>query len=237
LGALDTLLQVQERDIALDRLQHRRQALPERQELARLDAALEALGRRRAEVGAVRQELSTRQEGLEAEVEAMVRRVGEIEGRLYGGQVSASRELSAMAGEVEHLQSLRSDREDQVLALMEEIEPLDADLASLDRERGRLEAERAEVLEAIRRAEEAIGAEEAEERRARRALAASIPADLMGQYERLRAKLGGVGAARLVNGSCTGCHLSLPASERERIRHLPPEEVVTCEQCGRILVR
>jgi predicted nucleic acid-binding Zn-ribbon protein len=25
--------------------------------------------------------------------------------------------------------------------------------------------------------------------------------------------------------------------ELDRIRHLPPEEVVTCEQCGRILVR
>jgi predicted nucleic acid-binding Zn-ribbon protein len=170
-------------------------------------------------------------------VEAMVRRIGEIEARLYGGQVSASRELSAMAGEVEHLQALRSGREDQILALMEEIEPLDADLASLEGERRRLEADRAQVLEAIRRAEEAIGAEEAEERQARRALVGGIPANLMGQYERLRAKLGGVGAARLVNGSCTGCHLSLPSSERERVRHLPPEAVVTCEQCGRILVR
>ena len=45
------------------------------------------------------------------------------------------------------------------------------------------------------------------------------------------------GAARLVGGSCSGCHLVLPSMEVDRIRKAPPDAVITCDQCGRILVR
>ena len=68
-------------------------------------------------------------------------------------------------------------------------------------------------------------------------LAAGIPDDLHATYDRLRAKLGGIGAAKLVGGSCSGCHLTLPAQERARIKAAPPDELVFCDQCGRILVR
>ena len=47
---------------------------------------------------------------------------------------------------------------------------------------------------------------------------------------------GGTGAARLIGQHCDGCHLELSAVEVERIRAATPDAVVTCEQCGRILV-
>jgi predicted nucleic acid-binding Zn-ribbon protein len=46
-----------------------------------------------------------------------------------------------------------------------------------------------------------------------------------------------VGAARVVGSSCGGCHLTLPATELDRIRRAEPDALVTCDQCGRILVR
>jgi predicted nucleic acid-binding Zn-ribbon protein len=64
-----------------------------------------------------------------------------------------------------------------------------------------------------------------------------VPADLTRLYDDLRRKLGGVGAARLVNGRCSGCHLTLPATELDRIRREPPEALIRCDQCGRVLVR
>ena len=53
------------------------------------------------------------------------------------------------------------------------------------------------------------------------AAAATVPADLLARYERLRTTLAGTGAARLVGGSCSGCHLTLPAMEVDRIRKAP----------------
>jgi predicted nucleic acid-binding Zn-ribbon protein len=46
-----------------------------------------------------------------------------------------------------------------------------------------------------------------------------------------------VGAARLVGGTCQACHLALPATEVDRIRHLPPDAMARCDHCGAILVR
>ena len=64
-----------------------------------------------------------------------------------------------------------------------------------------------------------------------------MPEDLWPEYDRLRAALGGVAVARLVNGTCQGCHLRLSAVEVDRIRKLSPDEPVHCEECGRLLVR
>jgi predicted nucleic acid-binding Zn-ribbon protein len=37
--------------------------------------------------------------------------------------------------------------------------------------------------------------------------------------------------------NCQACHLGLPATEVDRIRHLPEDTLVRCEHCGAILVR
>jgi uncharacterized protein len=70
----------------------------------------------------------------------------------------------------------------------------------------------------------------------RAAEAAQLPTALADRYETLRARFKGTGAARLIKNHCDGCHLELSSVEVERIRALPPGEVATCEQCGRILV-
>ncbi len=235
-GGLGTLLAVQDHDTALDRLWHRRRVLPERTDLSRVEQHAAELAARMAETEDRLAELSHGQGRLEADIAAVGRRIAEIEGRLYGGMVSASRELQAMAAEVQSLQRRRADLEDRVLELMEQSEPVEAELAAVRDERAAMEASALRLGEAIAAAEAVIDAEVAVEARDRAALAARLPPGLERRYEALRARLGGVGAARLVNGSCHGCHLRLPAIELDRIRHLPPGTVTTCEQCGRILV-
>ena len=71
---------------------------------------------------------------------------------------------------------------------------------------------------------------------ARAAEAAHVPPALYDRYEVLRARLKGTGAARLIGQHCDGCHLELSAAEVERVRATTPDTVVTCDQCGRILV-
>ena len=115
-------------------------------------------------------------------------------------------------------------------------EPIDAELAVLA-ERSTPVEERVTVL----RDEVAAGQAEIDEElatatAARAAAAAELPAALADRYEKLRARLKGTGAARLIGHRCDGCHLELSAVEVDRIRAMPPDTVVTCDQCGRILV-
>jgi predicted nucleic acid-binding Zn-ribbon protein len=230
------MLAVQEHDLAVDRLVHRRETLPERAELAAVEDEAAVVDAKLGDAASRRDELERRQTRLEDEVAAVERRITEVDRRLYSGEVSASRELQAMAAEIEALKRRRSDLEDQALSVMEEREPVDAEVSELEAQRLALD-ERAEGAQAaIARAEAVIDAELAVERETRSELAAALPPDLATQYDRLRARLGGIGAARLVSGSCTGCHLTLSATELDRIRRAPADTVQHCEQCGRILV-
>ena len=233
----EQLLEVQERDSALDQLAYERETLPERALVASADAKLTDLRARADVLENRRQELSTNEQRLEEEIASVVARIQQVERRMYGGEVSASRELSAMAEEVHSLGRRRASLEDREIELMEEREPVDRELAALGAEQGDVERESERGHAALAAAEAVVDEKAARELEARQAAATGLPSALLAEYERLRKRLGGVGAARLVNGSCSGCHLTLPASELDRLRRAPPDALLTCEQCGRILVR
>ncbi len=192
---------------------------------------------RAAEVQVGRDELGVRQAALEEQIEASRSRRTELERRMYGGQVSAARDLQAMDDEVKHLNRHISELEDREIEIMEALEPIDGELRAAETQRAAWRHDRDRLRTAIAEAVERIDADIVAQSEARRAAAATVPADLLTRYERLRTTLAGTGAARLVGGSCSGCHLTLPAMEVDRIRKAPPDEVITCDQCGRILVR
>jgi predicted nucleic acid-binding Zn-ribbon protein len=234
---LQALLAVQDLDLAIDRETHRRQSLPERTQIAAIDERAKKLLASLKEAQAARDEVSEREAATEAELKGAEERAKVVEKRLYSGEVSASRELQAMAAEVEHLRDHASRLEEAALGLLEEREPYDDRVAALESELEELGRARSAAAAALAAGEAEIDRELANLRAQRDHAAASLPPDLLGSYERLRVRLDGVGAARLVGDHCDGCHLKLPATELDRIRHLPPQEMVNCDQCGRILVR
>ncbi|MGI8754186.1 MAG: zinc ribbon domain-containing protein [Acidimicrobiales bacterium] len=234
--ALDALLALQDVDTDVDRHRHRRDALPDKHEAAEVDRRIAVLDRDGAEVGAILAEIVAREEALEADLAATETRIAEVNRRLYGGQVAASRELQAMAADVKALQARQSNLEDRVLVVLDEREPHDHRLAALAAERAGAEGRRGDLAVTIAGDEAEIDAEIAALVEQRAALVSEVPADLLATYERIRSRLGGVGVARLVGSQCQGCFLTLPSGEVDRLRHLPSDAVVTCEDCGRILV-
>lgn len=234
---LQALLEVQDLDTAADQLRHRRQTLPQRAELAANEAQRAELDARSGEVRSRRDALVAQQQAFEEQIEAGRRRRSTLERQMYGGQVAAARDLQAMDEEVRHLAAHISGLEDRELELMEAVEPLDGELQAAEVRRDELDAGAAELRRAIADEEAVIDAELAGQLEQRRHLAEQLPADLLTRYEALRTRLGGTGVARLIGSSCGGCHLTLPSMEVDRIRKAPPDALVTCEQCGRILVR
>ena len=232
----DTLLQVQHHDTTIDQLRHRKASFPERAELATVEAERATLAARADELRGQVEDLSGRQSVLEEQIAASARRRHEIEQRMLSGGVSDSRDLQAMDAEVHNLSERQALLEEQELALLEEEEPLDVALAANDTKMAMLAIEAELLLRVIAETERDIEDEVTREQAERAAVAAGLPSDLADRYEQLRSRLGGVGAARLVGDHCEGCHLTLPSMEVERIRHLPPDEFATCDQCGRILV-
>ena len=237
MSALASLLQVQDHDTRLDQLRHRRQNLPEKAELAELQKRRAAIEATRNEVAVRRDEVAERQAKAEADIAVAEKRVAEIDTRMRSGAVSASRELQAMQGEIDSIRERVSTLEDAALEAMDEREPLDAEIDGYDTQLAAIDEHAVELRQRIATAEAEVDAELESEQSARAEAAAQVPDDLTKTYENLRTRLGGIGAARLDGNRCSGCHLTLPATELDRIRHADANALVYCEQCGRILVR
>jgi predicted nucleic acid-binding Zn-ribbon protein len=231
------LLDIQDRDVALDQLRHRRQTLPERAALSDGRAGLARVDRELATLGQQVHELEVTQRRLEDEVATVETKAAAESKKLNSGTITAPRELQALSEEVDSLGRRKRSLEDELLEVMEKAEPLVADVDRLTGERTGLAAEVERLQAVIGDREREIDAEIAEVIAARANAASSIPDDLLARYEKLRAKLGGVAVARLDGDRCTGCHVSLPAMEVDAARHAPTDAVIIHEDCGRILVR
>jgi predicted nucleic acid-binding Zn-ribbon protein len=236
---LEALLAVQAHDTTIDQLRHRSATLPARAEVAAIESQLAELEKKAAEVGTELHAVDRRQKAAEDEVASLDAKITELDKKLYGGTVSAIKELQALQADIESLQRHKAEVEDREHAAMEEREPFDAELGAIDAERARHDDVARQLRAAIAEAEAELDGEIAREVIVRDDARALVPPVLIDEYDRLRDKLGGVAAARLEpGGRCGGCHLSLPAQEVARIkRELPIDALIHCEQCGRILVR
>jgi predicted nucleic acid-binding Zn-ribbon protein len=112
----------------------------------------------------------------------------------------------------EHVTVLERDQQDLAIRL-------DAAVAARDAAMGEYATERDSV--AGRRA----------------AVVALVGEDLVTLYERIRSSHAGIGAAELRQRRCGGCHIELNQVDMNRITQAPADEVLRCEECGRILVR
>ena len=233
----DALLSVQEHDTTADQLIHRRAHLASRDELGEVMSELGRLEAATAEVGARQHELGRGQQRLEDEITALTDKATQHDKTLYSGTIGNPRELQALQDEIAALKRRISQLEDQEIELMEQIEPLDADLAGAAARRTALDERAAALRVQIAEEEVAIEAELEQVRGERAAIAGDVAPELLAEYETLRPQSGGIAIARLVGGSCGGCHLSLSAVEIDRIKKLPPEAPAHCEECGRLLAR
>jgi predicted nucleic acid-binding Zn-ribbon protein len=172
----------------------------------------------------------------EADVEQIVTRITRDEARLSGGSASP-KELEQLQHEVGTLNSRRSELEEVELEIMmrvdeikARIEDLQGQEAAFTEQINELNIRKENALARINGELESIAKERTE------TLAAVSP-ELIALYEKIRSTNNGTGAAALVAGACTGCHLSINTVELKRISEISEDEVVRCEECRCILVR
>ena len=231
---MDTLLALQGVDTGIDRASARRAALESGETLAaaraEADTAEAVVGELRLQVD----ELGRDQMRFEHEIDSLTQKEAAESKRMYDGSVANAKELEAMQHETESLKRRRSEREDELLVLLEQREELDARVTAAETV---AEGLRAEVdRTAMSAADELVGvAAELERLTAERAsLAPKIDPELLELYEDLRRQKKGVGAATLVDGVCSGCHEQLSSMQLDKLKRT--EGIRRCEHCRRILV-
>jgi uncharacterized protein len=228
------LLELQSVDLEIDRLRARRRKLDRGDDLSSAtresDEAERMLGELRLQLDAMDRDGGR----LEHEIDSLSKKSQAEEGRLYDGSVANVKELDAIRREIDNLKKRREEREDELLAYLEQRDAVDRRAKEAEEVSTTLRSQVDQVLSSSS-AELADVTATLETRGRRRAeLAAMIDPDVLELYDELREHKKGVGAAALVDGVCQGCHESLSAVELDRIRKT--DGVPRCEHCRRILV-
>jgi predicted nucleic acid-binding Zn-ribbon protein len=182
-------------------------------------------------------DLDREQARAERDVEQVRVRIDRDQQRLDAGKVSNARELESLQSEIVSLRRRQSDLEEVVLELMERREAAQARRDAADAGTETTAAETAAVTSRRDAALAEISEQESKSSSVRASVAASVPAELLALYDRVRAQVGGVGAAKLRRGKCEGCNVSLSTVELNEIRAASPDEVLRHEECRRILIR
>lgn len=226
---LEQLLILQDRQQKMKQIQTEIRNLPlERQhleeQLAASAAALAALKQKAQHVEIDRKKL---------ELDAGTRQETISRLRTQQYETRKNEEFRAMGNEIERYEKEITLIEDQELELMDQAEKLKVELGveekkaadareSISRQMSDLE-EKGKTLESRLKD---LTVEHAE-------LAAKIDEDILSRFERLFTSKGDAAIVALEHEVCTGCHMKVTTQTAHRVRN--GKEIVSCEQCGRIL--
>jgi len=232
LKSLEDLLDLQAVDSDIDRLLDRRASLPEldayrtaHQELSELERHIGERTERMREI-----ELQTDRSSGELELEEQ--KAEREEQRLYAGGLSA-RDAEHLRAEVEMLRRRISEREESVLALMEERDSMQAEVERLQQERQAVADEKGRLESVVSESWKEIDAEVARLEERKGDIVPLIEPDLLELYDEIRPVKEGVAVARLAEGVCGACHLALSAAEQAQVAKQSPPR---CIHCRRMLV-
>lgn len=177
------------------------------------------------------EELQHQQRSLEWEIDDLAAKIKKGDDQLYSGRIKNPKELSSLQHEVELLKGKRNGLETKDLEIMEKVETVEAGIATLNHELKEIDTEWQREQEGFRKEKAALEGNLDDLKQKRQALAAEVDAKVLTLYDQLRENKG-LAVARVEQGICRGCRISLPSSELQQARG---SALVQCGSCSRIL--
>ena len=141
---LERILELQDLDTSVDRLEHRREQLEAGEELSSLRKEMEEADARLGELRLASDSISSESARLEHEIASMSDKLHAEEKRMYDGSIANAKELEALQHEIASLKERRSRAEDELLEQMVRKEDVEARAGQAQTE---AEAARARVEE------------------------------------------------------------------------------------------
>lgn len=177
------------------------------------------------------EELRHQQHSLEWEVDDLGTKIAKIEQKLYGGSIGNPKELASFQQEAEGMKLRRGQLEDKTLDIMDRVERAAASVDTTVSELKTLEDKWQGEQQQLSAEAEQLKTTLSELGQKRQRLSSEIDTEMVELYQQLK-KQKGTAVARVEQGMCRGCRISLSASESQRARS---GGLTQCSSCGRIL--
>ena len=228
MGVAKQLYQLQEFDLEIESderaLSQVTSQLGESQAVVRVQKQIQ-LAQQRLE------ELRHKQRSAEWEIDDLVTKLAAAEETLFSGRIKNPKELTNLQHEVDALKAKRDQLEEKALEIMDQVEQSEASTARMSSELETLKAEWQRQQQQLSNEMERLKAVLSDLSNKRQILSGEIEPQTVEFYQELR-KEKGTAVARVEQGICRGCRISLPTTELQRARS---GNLVQCSSCGRIL--
>jgi predicted nucleic acid-binding Zn-ribbon protein len=227
---LQQLVALQNLDTSIRKLQAELEAIPQRRaeietEFDQRAFEIRALETRRDEARHARTRLETEVGEQRVRVERAERNL--MSSKKQDEYTAAIREADAARKQISTLET-------QILEQMESLEKAEASLTERGEEIATLNTDREARLRAFDEETKQQADKLALSRAERERLVAALPKSMGALYVRISARIrDGVAVAEARNGACMACFMSLRPQAMAQVRR--GEEVVTCDNCNRIL--
>jgi predicted nucleic acid-binding Zn-ribbon protein len=223
------LISLQSIDLELDKIDKEI-----RQEQEALEKRMQELAEKESYIIGIEEKITQLDKSrriLEDEMTDKFARVKERQSKMM--QVQTGREQTALLKEIEDAKKSAKENEEQVVALMENIETLSAEVKQ---EKNLLKGEKQSVAnetEKVRKAIEEIAKGKKTKSGAREQQAAEIAKQLYKKYSTLRQRRNGLAVVNVTQGVCQGCFMSLPPQQFNLL--LRGDRLLDCPTCQRLI--
>jgi len=226
---LEQLLVLQDRQQKIRQIENEIRTVPLQRknlesQLAASAAALESLKQRARQAEVDRK-------NLELDVGTRQQSIARLRTQQY--ETRKNDEFQAIGHEIERYEKEITAIEDQELELMDQADKLKAEVAAEEKKATTAKESISRQLKDLDEKAKTLTTRLEALKKERGTLADSIDEDLLDRFDRLFASKGDAAVVALEHDVCTGCHMKVTTATAMQVR--VGKEIVSCEQCGRIL--
>jgi uncharacterized protein len=168
---------------------------------------------------------------LELDVGTRAETIARLKTQQY--QTRKNDEFQAIGHEIERYENEIRKIEDEELELMVQADTIKVDLAEEEKKAGVVRESIARQTKDLEAKSTTLQSQLEELSKERAVIAGKIDEDLLSRFERLFKSKGDAVVVALEHEVCTGCHMKVTTQTAHRVK--AGKEIVSCENCGRIL--
>ncbi len=228
MATIKLLYQLQEIELEIESAEHSLQQIVS--QLGQNQAVVRAQSKLAEEQSRL-EELKRQQNSAEWEIDDITTKLKATEEQLYGGRIGNPKELASLQQEAELLKAKRDHLEDSALEIIDKVELAEADVKTLEGELESTEADWQSQQKKLAGDKGQLETKIAGLKQKQQQLLAGIEPQLAELYYQLKQNKGKA-VAKIEQGICRGCRISLPTAELQQARS---GQLVQCSSCGRIL--
>jgi len=227
--SIEKLLNVQARDLELERLRSESAAIPAK--IAALKAKIQenktALENSKKELTQFQLAKKQKDIDLETQENAVRKHTTEL------NAIKSNDAYKALVGEIEKAKREKSALEDQVLQLMDQVDQATKAWKEREASSKNIESDFLRQIAEWEAKQKELGDLAAGKQTERDGLFGALPKTLAAQYDRLHSHSRGASVVPIRKEQCGGCHMKVSPNLVNELRR--GQKILTCESCSRIV--